>query len=573
MKTSPHTQVQTAILPQARGKALTLLSVLMALVLAVTLTAIPTFSLADDHAEAIQQTYGAIDKDGTADKQEVIYAKLSHEGALQETYVVNVFTVESEGAVTIKDYGAYDAVHNLSTEDPLAQTSDAVMFTQETTTFSYQGNNPQITLPWNIAFHYYLEGQEVAANDLAGASGNFELTMETAKNEQGDASFYENYVLQTSITLPDDCAFDVQSGDGSVALSGSNTQVTFMTLPDSEGSTSLQARVENFSLPSIQVAAVPLSLGLSLPTSDEISGQFDELIEATDQLAAGAKKLAEGNASFDNELAQVHTGITRIADATSQLSSGIDSYAAGVTQSAQGMQELLAGQKEFGDNLQQLAASGTQIESGLATAQTNMTALAGQLEHLNPATKENLKQMGLDVDALLAGLGNLNTQMGGLKQYTQGVSQLSQAYQTEILPGSEQMASGLNRLAAEAAKLQSAATQLAQGSQSLADSFGQVRTGSSELASGSAALSAGSATLATESATIPDKMAEKIDDYLAAYDTSDFTPHSALDARNTSVTLVQFVMATDAIDAPQEEETVAEEPEMTLIDRFFALFS
>ena len=163
--------------------------------------------------------------------------------------------------------------------------------------------------------------------------------------------------------------------------------------------------------------------------------------------------------------------------------------------------------------------------------------------------------------------------MGALQQYTQGVSQLSQAYQTEILPGSEQVATGLARLNAEAAKLQHAAAQLAQGSTSLTDSFGQVRTGSSELASGSAALSAGSATLATESATIPDKMAEKIDEYLAAYDTSDFTPHSALDARNTGVTLVQFVMATDAVEAPQEEQTVEEEPEMTLIDRFFALFS
>ena len=31
-----------------------------------------------------------------------------------------------------------------------------------------------------------------------------------------------------------------------------------------------------------------------------------------------------------------------------------------------------------------------------------------------------------------------------------------------------------------------------------------------------------------------------------------------LDARNTGVTLVQFVMATDAVEAPQEEQTVAD---------------
>lgn len=576
MKTSRHTKAHTKACPVAQtahSKAGTFLCALVALVLATTLTAIPTFSLADEHADAAQQAYGAVDKDGTADKQEVIYAKLSHAGALQEAYVVNVFTVEDEGAATIKDYGTYEAVYNLSTEAPLAQTSDAVTFTQETTTFSYQGNNPQITLPWNITFHYYLDGKEVTAEELAGASGDFTLTMETAKNDQGDASFYENYVLQTSVTLPDDCAFDVKSADGSIALSGSNTQVTFMTLPDSEGAATLQARVEDFSLPSIQVAAVPLSLGLSLPESDEISGQFDELIEATDQLAAGAQALAEGNASFDSGLAQVHTGINQIADATGQLSSGIDSYAAGIAQSAQGMQDLLAGQAQFGDNLQKLAASGTQIEAGLAEAQTNMGALVERLSTLDPGTKEALKQMGLDVDALLVSLGSLNTQMGTLQQYTQGVSQLSKAYQTEILPGSEQVSAGLNRLAQEAAKLQNAAAQLAQGSQSLAASFGQVQAGSAELVAGSAALSLGSSTLAAESATIPDKMAEQIDEYLAAYDTSDFTPHSALDARNTGVSLVQFVMATDAIEAPKAEETVAEEPEMTLIDRFFALFS
>ena len=427
MKTSRHTQAQTA-----HPKATTFLCVFLTLVLAIALTAIPTFSLADEHADATQQGYGAVDKDGTANKQEVIYAKLSHTGALQEAYVVNVFTVEDatkdttgdagqdaqgagQDATTIKDYGAYDAVYNLSTEAPLAQTSDVVTFTQETTTFSYQGNNPQITLPWNIAFHYYLDGKEVAAEELAGASGDFALTMEITQNPQGDVSFYENYVLQTSVTLPDDCAFDVRSADGSIALSGSDTQVTFMALPDSEGSVSLQARVENFSLPSIQVAAVPLSLGLSLPTSDEISGQFDELIEATDQLAAGAKELAEGNASFDQGLAQVHTGVNQIADATSQLSSGITSYAAGVTQSAQGMQDLLAGQKQFGDNLQKLAASGTQIEDGLANAQTNIGALVKRLNDLPDAQKEALKQMGLDVNALLTSLGSLNTQMGALQ--------------------------------------------------------------------------------------------------------------------------------------------------------------
>lgn len=79
--------------------------------------------------------------------------------------------------------------------------------------------------------------------------------------------------------------------------------------------------------------------------------------------------------------------------------------------------------------------------------------------------------------------------------------------------------------------------------------------------------------LAQETQGIPDRIQQEIDAMMADYDKSDFQPASFTSSKNMNVTLVQFVMTTDAIEVPEPEQTDEPEQEETLIDRFFALFS
>ena len=65
---------------------------------------------------------------------------------------------------------------------------------------------------------------------------------------------------------------------------------------------------------------------------------------------------------------------------------------------------------------------------------------------------------------------------------------------------------------------------------------------------------------------------EEIDAMMADYDKSDFKPVSYASAKNTNVSLVQFVMSTDPIEAPSHEEPAVEEPEQGIWDRLLALF-
>lgn len=96
--------------------------------------------------------------------------------------------------------------------------------------------------------------------------------------------------------------------------------------------------------------------------------------------------------------------------------------------------------------------------------------------------------------------------------------------------------------------------------------------GAGQLSSGAQQLADGTGTLYEEVQGIPDKVQEEIDAMMADYDKSDFKPVSFASAKNANVSLVQFVMSTDPIEAPTHEEPTVEEPEQSFWDRLLALF-
>ena len=107
----------------------------------------------------------------------------------------------------------------------------------------------------------------------------------------------------------------------------------------------------------------------------------------------------------------------------------------------------------------------------------------------------------------------------------------------------------------------------------LANSSGALVTGTDELSQGASSLASGTSELSTQSQGIPFRIQSEIDAMLSEFDKSDYKPLSFTSSKNTNATLVQFVMTTEAIKAPQPEKVIVEEEELSIVDRFFALFS
>ncbi len=483
------------------------------------------------------QTAQALAFDGTAQKQEVIYAKLSSVGEAQSLYAVNTFqTGDTEDIAnkTIKDYGEYTKVINLTDNAALKQESDGVMFAPEQKSFSYQGDMASKNLPWDVSFEYRLDGAVVNASDLAGKSGHFELSMTTKQNSAVDSTYFDNYVVQATCNLPIEKAENIKTEDGSIALSGSNVAVSFMVLPGKEGTCTLSADVTNFEMDSISIAAVPLSMNIGSVDSSGMISNFNQLINGTKSLAEGSKSLESGAAQLASGVSELNSGITTLNDQAQTISGGLKEYTAGVNQ-----------------------------------VNSNLVALIEQMQGQTSSVTEFYQVLSRMTSEQKAAM---ETQLG-LSQGTLDKTQSSLKGMMAYLDQLDEAKAGLNQLSEGGTTLSSGMEQYAQGMNELANSSGSLVAGTNELSQGASSLAEGTSELSTQSQGIPARIQQEIDAMLSEFDKSDYKPSSFTSPKNTNVTLVQFVMTTEAIKVPEANNEVTEEQERSIIDRFFALFS
>lgn len=531
--------------------------------------------------------------DNATPKQEVVYARLNTAGVVNDVYVVNVLEPAAPGQVT--DYGAYSSVQNLTDSSGITQNGDAVTVDVQGDSLSYQGNATSKALPWNVAITYTLDGKRVEAADLAEQSGAVEIAIATTRNEAVNASFFDNYLLQITVTLPGDKATNIVTEDGQIALAGSDTQVTFTGMPEENSLFKLTAQVTDFAMSGISLAAVPFSMGIeALDTTELVSG-FRQLGDGVGQLKTGVEGVASGAGSLATGAGQVANGVSGIAAGAGSLVGGANDIASGVQSVAAGTSGIAGGLTTYRDQL--VAQSGVlrgQVvdTSGLEAAyqnalQTYVGTFAGAFaaalqsgvsseEAAATASAATASEAG----AVQAALTNLMTATGGnagalgaanaLDGAAAGVGSASDT--NSLIGAATALSAGASTLAQGADSLASGASDLASGANQTASGAGQIASGATDLSSGANQLAEGTGALYTEVQAVPDKVQQKIDDMMASYDKSDFKPVSFTSPQNTGVTLVQFVLSTDPIEASEAEAEQTVEPEENIITRLLALF-
>lgn len=509
-------------------------------------------------------------RDGSCEKQEVIYASMASTGAVKNLYVVNELL--SEAPVMVRDYGVYRETLNLTDEVSLVTDFDNVVCVIEEGSFVYQGNLTSSDLPWNVQIGYELDGVPISAEDLAGKSGELRILIETSQNAAVDPLYFDNYLLQITCTLPMDHARNITTEEGTLALAGSDTSVSFNAMPGKNGSFSLTAQVNDFEMEGISVAAVPFSMAIDAPDSEALVAQFDALIEGADQLDKGAARLNDGVDALDQGAQKLDQGVGELQSGASELSTGMSAYVAGVSQASAGVAQLANSSKQFATQLAQLASKSSDITelAAVKMKQQDREALIGAIA-ASSTLSDDQKQAMIELVGASAQLGELSKGLSSLSLAYSGIAGSSE--NPGIDPSLQKLSDSLAQLSQQGGALTSGSTELDAGVNELASSTGGLAQGTSQLANGAAELSDGTSQLSAETKTIPDKLQAEIDAMMADYDKSDFVPQSFVDARNTNVTLVQFVMTTDPITVP---DPVIEEPEPedeSFLSRFFALFS
>lgn len=272
-----------------------------------------------------------------AEKSEIVYANLRSDGTLERVYVVNRF--ESDMGESVVDYGAYYEVTNLTDMSELELLSDAVRLTVPQGTLFYEGDPIASSLPWSFSVEYLLDGAPARAESLGGATGALEIRFSIGKGSETYADFYEHYALTMTITLDGEKCRDLVAESATVANSGTDRLLNYTILPSPEKTYVITANVTDFSMPDIQINAVPLGMDVDIDTS-EISDKMSALQSGISQLDSGSAQVADG-------AAQLQSGTTTLAEGADALVTGAQEFSAGLDEAKAGSSQLAAASSQI----------------------------------------------------------------------------------------------------------------------------------------------------------------------------------------------------------------------------------
>ena len=305
-----------------------------------------------------------------SEKEEVIYFNLDASGQVESAYAVNSFP-----GGDIRDYGDYSELRVLNTSDEITLDGDEVRLSSDAAKVYYQGTLKDPRLPWDISLAYKLDGKAVSPEELGGKSGSLEIRFTVEKNDRCAGSFYEDYALQASFTMPGECCSGVSAPDATVANVGADKQLTFTLLPGEGIDTVISAEVEDFSMPAVSINGVHLNLSVDVDTAD-IKDQVGQLVSAAAQLDNGAAALVSGSTELLGGTADVQSGAESLRSGIAELDSGVSELRDGLAAMRDGLNELYAKSPELAGGAYQIYAGLAEIDERLSAVDVDVSSIA-----------------------------------------------------------------------------------------------------------------------------------------------------------------------------------------------------
>ena len=325
------------------------------------------------------------------DKEEVVYVNLNNNGLVDKVYAVNIFNSKN-----IVDYGDYSEVRNMNTNDVLNYSNGKIVTTNSSDKLYYEGVLENAEIPWNIDISYYLNGERISADKLAGSAGSLEIKISISSNEKCNSVFFENYALQGAVLLDTEKCANIESDEATIANVGSKKQLSYMILPNKGKEITIKADVKDFEMPSISLNGVRFNLDVDVNT-DELTDKVKELTDAIDEINSGATTLKDGTSTLNG-------GTNDLLSGVDSLNSGVDSLNSGILKVKEGLETLNSKSSNLTDGSKKILDALNEINLALENVNVSSESIA-QLVSASSDIKKG-------IDNLVKGAVSLNSNIG-----------------------------------------------------------------------------------------------------------------------------------------------------------------
>ncbi len=288
-------------------------------------------------------------------KEEVVYVNLNADGSVERIYVVNVFELNQTGQII--DYGDYTALRNMTTNDEIEFENETVRIDTDARRLYYEGTLAKNSLPWTFAFRYFLDGREYPAEELARKSGALTITMSVRRNPDCGSEFFENFTLQAAVTLDTERCANIAAEGATPADVGSDRQLSYLILPETEKDYTITADVVDFEMDPISINGIHMNVTITredIKDTEELDEKVAEMQDGAKDLDDGADELMEGAEDVRDGAKSVADALEDAKDGAGELSDGVDELCDGAAELYDGAEDLKSGSAELIDGAEDL---------------------------------------------------------------------------------------------------------------------------------------------------------------------------------------------------------------------------
>lgn len=395
-------------------------------------------------------------------------------------------------------------------------------------------------LPVSLAITYLLDGKEITSNELKGATGKLDITIqytnESSSKQVIDEKEYDvcvPFLASTILMIPSSQVSEMNIEHGKIIESGEMDIVVGYGFPGLNKSLNLDtnlfndsvhftATVENYN-PStlmtylsnepfidsdlenaVDVKSLTSSLASATDTTailsgvnsmEDIKGLFEKIQDSIAQLNNGAIELHTGIGKVDANIELLKSGLTDSKNGSSQLSAGLDSIYTSSATLSKGASSLNTGLGQLSLAItgmyDGIAENITKNNANLAAINSGITQLSYLASHGGLSAEQQAQLTTLI--AQKAGLEGANTALNTLKSQMDSGKLLQNtaalvAGSKQVKEGSAALAIGLGTVADKMKELSLGLSKLEAGAFLLKDGTTQLLTGSQKLSDGTSLL-------------------------------------------------------------------------------------
>lgn len=401
--------------------------------------------------EAMDELEGVSDlisHSDTAGKNETVYAILDGDGQVEQT-IVSEWLKNPEGSTSVTDTTELTDITVVkgNAEYTKEGSGTQVIWTTDGGDIYYQGNAEK-ELPVDVHITYELDGKEVKASELAGASGHLKITFtyenHLSKNVRingKNCKIYQPFVMISGMMLDNTKAKNVTVENGSAVNSGDDTIVFGLAMPGLKESMGLHGAKDadgqliDLDIPeSVTVEAdvtdFSLMMSLTLASNNALSQLGLDDIDSVDDLKADMDQLTNG-------MSDIVDGASQLDDGTKELKDGIDTLNGKTPQLSSGVSELTSGANDLSAGVAQLTGKNEKLQGGAAQLASGLAELKGSLS--SEESKQKLTALISGSDEFTKGINNASDSLTKMAAgYTYSSGELS-----ALFAGLEQYAQGL----------------------------------------------------------------------------------------------------------------------------------